>query len=113
MRVELSSRALKEGPLGGIGDGGDRRVVGLRRVGIAAEPAQQVRPDRMEEVVVAQVEGVDKLQRRSGTVDVGHRDRPVERDDRGRREGNQLVVELDNLASVPCSRLSARRCVRR
>ena len=77
MRVEVSSRALKEGPLGGIGDGGDRRVVGLRRVGIAAEPAQQVRPDRMEEVVVAQVEGVDKLQRRSGTVDLGHRDRPV------------------------------------
>ena len=82
MRVELSSRALKEGPLGGIGDGGDRRVVGLRRVGIAAEPAQQVRPDRMEEVVVAQVEGIDKLQRRSGTVDLGHRDRPVERDGR-------------------------------
>src|SRR2546421_577422 len=38
MRVELSSRALKEGPLGGIGDGGARRVVGLRRVGIAAGP---------------------------------------------------------------------------
>ena len=75
MRVELFSRA-QGGPLGGIGDGGDRRVVGLRRVGIAAEPAQQVRPDRMEEVVVAQVEGVDKLQRRSGTVDLGHRDRP-------------------------------------
>jgi len=48
MRVELFSRA-QGGPLGRIGDGGDRRVVGLRRVGIAAEPAQQVRPDRMEE----------------------------------------------------------------
>src|SRR5256885_15554440 len=52
MRAELFSRAQGR-PLGGIGDGDDRRVVGLRRVGIAAEPAQQVRPDRMEEVVVA------------------------------------------------------------
>ena len=64
-----------------------------RRLGAAAEPAQQVGADGVEEVVAVEVELVDERERGLRPVDLGDRDGAVERDDRARREREELVVE--------------------
>ena len=51
---------------------------------VAAEAAQQVGADRVEEVVRAEVERVHEREPAAAAVDLGHRDRAVERHDRAR-----------------------------
>ena len=54
--------------------------------------------------VVVMVELVDQRQRRGRAVDLGHGDRPVQRDDRGRGDCEQVVVDPDDLAPVRVGR---------
>ncbi len=105
--------ALEKGELGRILGAGDRSLVGERRLGGAAQTSQQVGADGMEQVVAVEVEAVDEGERRIRSFDLGHRDRPVERDDRGRGERQQLVVQLQDLPPVGGGRGAARRCGRR
>jgi hypothetical protein len=51
-------------------------------------------------VVALQLQVFHEHQRSSGTVHLGHGDRPVERHDRSRRERAELVVQLEDLAPV-------------
>ena len=59
----------------------------------------------MVEVVVLEGQRVDQLERLPRAVDLRDRDGPVERDDRGRREDEELVVEREDLfpVGVGCS----------
>ena len=54
----------------------------------------------MKDVVVRQRERVDGPERRFLPVDLRHGDRAVERDDGARRERQQVIVQLDDLAPV-------------
>ena len=62
---------------------GAERLAGLGR---SAEPGQQVAADGVKQVVVAEVQPVEEAQRRGRAVDLGYRDRSVERNDRARVE---------------------------
>ena len=57
-------------------------VIRLRRLGDAAQPSQQLRPDGVEQVVAVERERVDQGERGLRSVDLGDGDGPVERDDR-------------------------------
>ena len=54
----------------------------------------------MEQVVAVQVEILDHLQRRLGTVELRDRDRTVERDDGRGRDREQQVVQREHLRPV-------------
>src|SRR4051812_34645618 len=75
-------------------------VRGIRLVP-AAEAAQEVRPRRVEEVVVVEaLDGVDELETLLEPVCERHRDRPVQLDDRRRGEIEKPCVEEGDLRPV-------------
>src|SRR5207302_424136 len=61
---------------------------------------QQIGADRVEQVVAGEVEIVDQRQRGCGAVDLGDRDRAVQRNDRTGGQCGELVVELQDLPPV-------------
>ncbi len=95
--------ALQELTLPNIVGAGNRRVVGVRRFAGTVKTPEQVGAYRVEEIVAVEVlpiETIDECQRRSRSVDFGHRNRAVQRHDGTGRERHQLVVELDDLPPV-------------
>ena len=58
-------------------------------------------------MVAVEIEAVEQAERHLRAVELGDGDGPVERDDVGRREAEQLVVERDDLATSRCPRPSA------
>ena len=72
-------------------------AVGERRLRPAVEPAEQVGPRRVEEVVVVEQaavrDPVDKLEATRRAIDHRDRDGAIERDDRGRSHRLERVVE--------------------
>jgi hypothetical protein len=66
----------------------------------SAQAAQQVGADRVEQVVPAEIEAVHDGEGGGRALDLGHRDRAVERDHRARRDGQQLVVQRQDLIPV-------------
>ena len=73
--------------------------------------AEQVGADGVEQVVAVERQAVDERERRRRPLDLGDRDRAVERDDRRRREREQLVVELHDLrASRSSAAVGASLC---
>src|SRR4029450_1090250 len=78
--------------------------VGGRRLGVPAQPAEQVGAGGVEEVVA--VEGaaggqlLDQGETLLGAVGHGDRDRPVQLDYRGRVHAAQRVVEGEDAAPV-------------
>src|SRR5258708_32111382 len=54
-------------------------------------------------MVAIEVDAFDEGERRVRPLDFGHRDRAVQRHDRARGEGDELVVELQDLPPV-CGR---------
>jgi len=86
--------------LGCVQGQGERRLVGGVRLGPAAQAPEQVSTDRVEQVVPAEVrrgEAVHDGERGGRAFDLGHRDRPVQRGHRARRDGQQLVVQAQDL----------------
>jgi hypothetical protein len=67
---------------------------------VAAEAAEQVGPDRVEQVVAVQLQAVHQGERGGRALDLGHRDGPVEGHHRARGHGQELVVEGDDLPPV-------------
>ena len=104
--AELVTPALEVSALGGVLCSRDRHFVGVRGGGCLSEAAEEVGAHGVESVVVGEVELVDEGQRRRGAVDLGDRDGAVERHDRGRLQGQQVVVERDDLP--PVGRLGGR-----
>src|SRR5260221_7083642 len=84
---------LQELPFGGVGRAFQRGGVGLRGVGAAAESSEQVGADGVIEVVVVEVEYVDRGQRGGGSFHFGQGHGSVEGDDGGGGDGAELVVQ--------------------
>ena len=105
--------ALQKLALGRVFGAGDRGVVRQGGLGVAAQAPEQVGTDRVEQVIAIEIEAVDERERRMRSVDFGHGDRAVQRDDRARRDRHELVVELQDLPPVRRGRGRARRCGRR
>src|SRR5215467_14451196 len=99
---ELVAAACQEGDLGGVARQLDGFVVRRARLLTAAQSAQQVGACRMVGVVVGQrvLEMFDGRQCHRRAVELGDRDGPVEGDDRGGVEADELVVEGDDLRPV-------------
>src|SRR5438128_1291962 len=76
--------ALQEVALSHILGEGDRRLVRQRCLGVAPQATEQIGANRVEHVIATEVEAVDKGERRVRSLDLGDRDRAVERDDRAR-----------------------------
>ncbi len=53
---------------------GDCRLVRLRRLGVTAEPPEEIGADGVEEVVALEIEGLDEGERRIRPFDLGQRD---------------------------------------
>lgn len=66
--IEHLAAAPQEIALGRVLGAGDRRLIRLRGLGVAAETPQQVGPDSVVQVVAAQIETVDEGQRRRSSV---------------------------------------------
>src|SRR6185295_1580639 len=94
-------------PLRGVRGPLQRRVVSVPRLVRSPQPSQQLRANRVIEVVVLERELLHHSQRRLRSLHLGQRDRAVERDDRRRRDGQQLVVQRENLR--PVGQLEQRR----
>ena len=94
-------------PLGRVLRRRDRRVILRPRLGAAAQPSQEVGSGGVPRVISGEGERVDDRQRDIWAIELGDRDRPVERDDRGRRDGEQLVVQRDDLRPVGVARVVA------
>jgi hypothetical protein len=94
--------ALEERSFSDVVGPGERVVVGGYGFGRAAEPAKQVGSDRVEQVEAAKIagQGIHERQRHVRPVDLGHRDRAVQRHDRAWRKGQQVVVQLPDLRPV-------------
>ena len=74
------------------------------------QPAQEVGPDGVEEVVRLEGQPVEGREPGFGALDLGDGDGSVEGDDRRRVEVDQLVVEGQDLAPVRLRRARPRRC---
>src|SRR5438105_4433943 len=98
--AEALSPALEKRTLDRILRARDRRVVCRHCLIGTTKAAKQVGVDDMEHGILVELELLDDRQRRVGSLDLGHRDRPVDRDDRRRREQLQLVVEREDLSPV-------------
>src|SRR5512139_2624517 len=79
---QLASFPVQVGALGGVAGGGDGGVVGLLRLGAAAESAEQVGAGGVPCVVARERQPVDQGEGDFRAVQLGDRDRAVERDDR-------------------------------
>src|SRR2546427_7328193 len=77
--------ALKKVALGRVLASSDRSVVRRCRLEVAIQSSEQVGADRMEQVVLTEVEPVDKGEGRVCSLDLGDRDRTVEGDHGTRR----------------------------
>src|ERR1700680_1928996 len=97
---QRGASALEKGLLGAIGGECQRRVICLTCLEVAAKPAEQVRPDRMEEVVAVEVKALDGTQRGCRALHLGKRNGAVERNDGGGGDRHELVVELEDLAPI-------------
>ena len=99
---QLVAAACQVGDLGGVARQLDGFVV--RRAGLltAAQPAQQVGVGRMVGVIAGQLvlKTDDGRQCHFRAVKLGHRDGPVEGDDRRGVEADELVVEREDLRPV-------------
>src|SRR5439155_27067369 len=78
--------ALQKVALGRVLASSDRGVVRRCRLEVAIQPSEQVGADRMEQVVLTEVEPVDKGECRVWSLDLGDRDRTVEGDHGVRRQ---------------------------
>ena len=80
----------------------DRRGIGAGRLVAATEAAQQVGPRGVEQVIARRGRRPGRRPRRGRPPDrrLGDGHGPVEGDDRRRRDGEELVVEGDDLAPV-------------
>src|SRR6266542_6148236 len=96
---QLVAAACQVGGLGGVARQLDGFVVRRARVLTAAQPAQQVGAGRMVGVIAGQrvLKTVDGRQCHLRAVKLGHRDGPVEGDDRRGVEADELVVEGEDL----------------
>src|SRR5207237_3386478 len=54
----------------------------------------------MKQVIAIEIESVDNSERRGGSLDLGHRNGAIQRDERAWHELEQLVVELKDLLPV-------------
>jgi len=99
---QLVAAACQVGDLGGVARQLDGFVVRRARLLTAAQPAQQVGAGRMVGVIAGQLvlKTVDGRQCHLRAVKLGHRDGPVEGDDRRGVEADELVVEGDDLRPV-------------
>ena len=93
-RLQQAAPAFEKGPFGRILGAGHGRLVRLIRFVRPAEPAQQIGADDVEHVVPAQVQVVDQPQGRARAVDLGHRDRTVQRHHRGRLQRQQVRAQV-------------------
>src|SRR4029078_2852373 len=85
----------------------DRARVGGCRLRVAAEAAKKIGAYGVKELVAIEVMAmrvkcVDDSECDVRTVHLADRDRAIERDDRARHEGKQLIVQLQDLTRVPC-----------
>src|SRR5581483_634259 len=98
--TELGQAGGQELALGGVLGSVQGGLILACRFRVAAEAAQQVGADGVEQVVAVQVQFVDQVERAARAVDLGDRDRAVQRDDWGGRVREQLVVEREDLGPV-------------
>jgi hypothetical protein len=75
-------RALQELALAGVLAAGNRGFVFSRRFSVSVQPPQQVGANRVEQMVITEVEGVDDGKRGTRSLNFCDRHRAIERDDR-------------------------------
>src|SRR5712691_2789599 len=99
---QLVAAACQVGGLGGVAGQLDGFAVRRTRLLTAAQPAQQVGAGRMVGVIAGQLvlKTVDGRQCHLRAVKLGHRDGPVEGDDRRGVDADELVVEGEDLRPV-------------
>src|SRR6266567_8288875 len=95
---------LQEVALRRVFAAGDRRLVRHRRLGVSTETPEQIRANRVEQVIGAEIETVDENERRIRSLDLGHRNRTVECNRRARGDRQVLVIQLQDLPPVCGSR---------
>ena len=100
--------AGEEGTLRAVGGPRERGIIGGGVRG-PAEPAEQVRPGRVEQVVPVQVQLIEQAERGARPVYLSHRDAAVERHYRRRRDHRELVIQREDLPPVG-ARSSPGRC---
>ncbi len=69
-----------------------RTAVGVSGLFRSSEAAQQLAPRRVQVAVVLEGEAIDDPEPRLGTIRLGDRDGPVQRDDRGVGEAGKLPM---------------------
>ena len=75
-------------------------AIGGCRIGCATEPSQQISPNRMAQMIFRQINGVDQLERLLNAVYLRYNHSPIQRNNRIRSNGHELIVELQNLPPV-------------
>ena len=102
---EAAPRAAREreaadGPATGLGTrvrprsgAVDGRLVPGRRLGAAAQAAQQVGADRVIQVIIAEIQVIHDGERRGRAIDLGDRDRPVQSSISASRCSTSLVPD--------------------
>src|SRR5829696_10560237 len=98
--AERAAAAVEERALGGVLGAGDRRVVRGSRLAVTSEPSQQVRSDRVLEMMAVERERVDEREAGLRAVQLRDCDGAVERHDGARRDSEVEVVQRDDLPPV-------------
>src|SRR5215813_8090341 len=86
--------------LGGVLGTGNGCCVRLGCLGLAAQAAQQVRPDGVVQVVALEIEAVYQGEAGGRAIDLGDGDRAVQRYHGASSQRQQLIVELHDLPPV-------------
>jgi hypothetical protein len=78
----------------------------------ARRPRRRSRPgaDRVIQVIVAEIQVIHDGERRGRAIDLGDRDRPVQRHHRRPREHRELVVQRHDLVSAGAAASAAPAC---
>src|SRR5581483_8579658 len=98
--TERLAPPLQEAPFSGVVRASDRSLIRALCLDVAAEAAQEVGPDRVEEVVVGQVESLYRGQRLGGSLDLGDGNRTIERRHGARRDRHELIIQLQDLSPI-------------
>jgi hypothetical protein len=98
--VELREPLLEEAPLGVRVNELERARVGRAGVFDAIEPAQQVRADRVQVMVLLELEALDQSERGLDLARFGDRGSLVELDDGRAGEAGELAVQSGDLRPV-------------
>ena len=70
------------------------------RIGCAAEPPQQISPNRMVQMIFRQINGIDQLERRLSAVYLRYSYGPIQCNNRAWSNGHELIVKLQNLPPI-------------